>query len=178
MWDYCSVNRPSDYHHGAASFSGGAVKASLPLLNALHLSLSSLFLSHVLQAEKKAKLVSIMNSMEEHGEVEAKPQMACGTINSSLTTAPPPPPPPPPPPTQQQLTQALPKAQPQPQIQPTPQQQQQPTDPASPTVATTPEPVPIGDGDKTSPKSTDTEAEYEVVAHLQQVSTCHCQDNC
>ncbi|XP_053093536.1 DNA (cytosine-5)-methyltransferase 3A isoform X3 [Pangasianodon hypophthalmus] len=116
------------------------------------------------EAEKKAKLVSIMNSMEEHGEVEAKPQMAYGTINSPLTTAPPPPPP-----TQQhQLTQALPKAQPQPQIQPAPQQQppaqqqqQQPTDPASPTVATTPEPVPIGDGDKTSPKSTDTEAEYE-----------------
>uniref|UniRef100_A0A671L3J2 DNA (cytosine-5-)-methyltransferase n=1 Tax=Sinocyclocheilus anshuiensis TaxID=1608454 RepID=A0A671L3J2_9TELE len=41
------------------------------------------------------------------------------------------------------------------------QQQQQPTDPASPTVATTPEPVSIGDGDKTSPKSTDTESEYE-----------------
>ncbi|KAK3563061.1 hypothetical protein QTP86_015863, partial [Hemibagrus guttatus] len=116
------------------------------------------------KAEKKARLVSIMNSMEEHGEVEVKPQMACGTINSPLTTALPPPPPPTQ--QQQQLTQALPKAQPQPQIQPTPQQQppaqqQQPTDPASPTVATTPEPVPIGDGDKTSPKSTDTEAEYE-----------------
>uniref|UniRef100_A0A672KUX3 DNA (cytosine-5-)-methyltransferase n=1 Tax=Sinocyclocheilus grahami TaxID=75366 RepID=A0A672KUX3_SINGR len=36
---------------------------------------------------------------------------------------------------------------------------QQPTDPASPTIATTPEPVSIGDGDKTSPKST--ESEYE-----------------
>uniref|UniRef100_A0A7N6C0D2 DNA (cytosine-5-)-methyltransferase n=1 Tax=Anabas testudineus TaxID=64144 RepID=A0A7N6C0D2_ANATE len=32
------------------------------------------------------------------------------------------------------------------------QQQQQPTDPASPTVATTPEPVVIGGGEKTSPK--------------------------
>uniref|UniRef100_A0A8C2BJK3 DNA (cytosine-5-)-methyltransferase n=1 Tax=Cyprinus carpio TaxID=7962 RepID=A0A8C2BJK3_CYPCA len=41
------------------------------------------------------------------------------------------------------------------------QPQQQPTDPASPTVATTPEPVSIGDRDKTLPKSTDTESEYE-----------------
>lgn len=105
--------------------------------------------------------------MEEHGEVEAKPQTVCGIISRSLT----PETPLPPPPTQQQLTQALPKIQPQ--IQPTPhqqppvqQQQQQPTDPASPTVANTPEPVPIGDGDKTILKSTDTEAEYEVVAHL------------
>uniref|UniRef100_A0A672KPQ7 DNA (cytosine-5-)-methyltransferase n=1 Tax=Sinocyclocheilus grahami TaxID=75366 RepID=A0A672KPQ7_SINGR len=55
------------------------------------------------------------------------------------------------------------KPQPSPQQQPPPfqqQQQQQPTDPASPTIATTPEPVSIGDGDKTSPKST--ESEYEV----------------
>lgn len=130
---------------------------------------SSLFLSHMLQAEKKAKLVSIMNLIEEHGEMEAKPQMACGTINSPLITAPLMPPTQ----QQQQITQALPKAQSQLQIQPTPQQQppaqqqqQQPTDPASPTVATTPEPVSIGDRDKTSPKSTDTEAEYEVVTHL------------
>lgn len=104
--------------------------------------------------------------------METKPQMAYGTISSPLITEPPPSPPTPPL-TQQKLTQALPKAQPQPQMHPTSQQQpsaqqQQPTDPASPTVATTPEPVPIGDGDKTSPKSTDTEAEYEVVAHLQQ----------
>ncbi|XP_046710950.1 DNA (cytosine-5)-methyltransferase 3A isoform X3 [Silurus meridionalis] len=119
-----------------------------------------------MEAEKKAKVVSIMNSIEEYGEIVAKPQTACGTI-SPLITAPPPPPPTPPPIQQQhQLTQALPKAQPQPQMQPLPQQQppaqqQQPTDPASPTVATTPEPVPIGDGDKTSPKSADTEAEYE-----------------
>uniref|UniRef100_A0A8C1XA80 DNA (cytosine-5-)-methyltransferase n=1 Tax=Cyprinus carpio TaxID=7962 RepID=A0A8C1XA80_CYPCA len=70
-----------------------------------------------LEAEKKAKLVSVMNTMEDHGEVESEPQK-----DSSI---------------------------------------QQPTDPASPTVATTPEPVSIGDGDKTSPKSTDTESEYE-----------------
>uniref|UniRef100_A0A673XRI5 DNA (cytosine-5-)-methyltransferase n=1 Tax=Salmo trutta TaxID=8032 RepID=A0A673XRI5_SALTR len=38
---------------------------------------------------------------------------------------------------------------------------QQPTDPASPTVATTPEPVPMAGGDKTSPKTADTEPEYE-----------------
>uniref|UniRef100_A0A4W6ETB1 DNA (cytosine-5-)-methyltransferase n=1 Tax=Lates calcarifer TaxID=8187 RepID=A0A4W6ETB1_LATCA len=54
--------------------------------------------------------------------------------------------PPPPPPPQQQQQQ---------------QQQQQPTDPASPTVATTPEPVAIIGGDKTCPKSADTEPEYE-----------------
>ncbi|KAM9569999.1 DNA (cytosine-5)-methyltransferase 3A-like isoform 2-T2 [Salvelinus alpinus] len=41
------------------------------------------------------------------------------------------------------------------------QQQQQPTEPASPTVATTPEPVPMAGGDKTSPKTADTEPEYE-----------------
>uniref|UniRef100_A0A674E7B5 DNA (cytosine-5-)-methyltransferase n=1 Tax=Salmo trutta TaxID=8032 RepID=A0A674E7B5_SALTR len=41
------------------------------------------------------------------------------------------------------------------------QQQQQPTDPASPTVATTPEPVAMAGGDKTSPKTADTEPEYE-----------------
>ncbi|XP_031435609.1 DNA (cytosine-5)-methyltransferase 3A-like isoform X2 [Clupea harengus] len=49
----------------------------------------------------------------------------------------------------------------QPHTQPQQLQQQQPTDPASPTVATTPEPVPIGDGDKTSPKAADMEPEYE-----------------
>uniref|UniRef100_A0A3P8YYJ7 DNA (cytosine-5-)-methyltransferase n=1 Tax=Esox lucius TaxID=8010 RepID=A0A3P8YYJ7_ESOLU len=40
-------------------------------------------------------------------------------------------------------------------------QQQQPTDPASPTVATTPEPVDMAGGDKTSPKTADSEPEYE-----------------
>uniref|UniRef100_A0A671Z3P5 DNA (cytosine-5-)-methyltransferase n=1 Tax=Sparus aurata TaxID=8175 RepID=A0A671Z3P5_SPAAU len=57
---------------------------------------------------------------------------------------------------QQQQLQPLPPPPPPPQL-----QQQQPTDPASPTVATTPEPVAIGGGDKTSPKSADTEPEYE-----------------
>ncbi|XP_066530457.1 DNA (cytosine-5)-methyltransferase 3A isoform X2 [Hoplias malabaricus] len=120
-----------------------------------------------MEAEKKAK-VSGMNSVEEHGDgdAEVEPQKASGTICSLLTPAPPPPPPPTPPlppqTQQQQLTQpqALPKALPQPQPL-SQQQQQQPTDPASPTVATTPEPGPIGDGDKTSPKCSDTEAEYE-----------------
>ncbi|XP_016140327.1 DNA (cytosine-5)-methyltransferase 3A-like isoform X8 [Sinocyclocheilus grahami] len=115
-----------------------------------------------LEAEKKAKLVSVMNSMEDHGEVESEPQKDSSIITVPLLF------PPPTPPTQQQppQPQAQPqtnlKSQPSPQQQPPPfQQQQQPTDPASPTVATTPEPVSIGDGDKTSPKSTDTESEYE-----------------
>uniref|UniRef100_A0A8C2CD18 DNA (cytosine-5-)-methyltransferase n=1 Tax=Cyprinus carpio TaxID=7962 RepID=A0A8C2CD18_CYPCA len=117
-----------------------------------------------LQAEKKAKLVSVMNTMEDHGEVESEPQKDSSIVTVPLLF------PPPTPPTQQQppQPQAQPqtnlKPQPSPQQQPPPfqqQQQQQPTDPASPTVATTPEPVSIGDGDKTSPKSTDTESEYE-----------------
>uniref|UniRef100_A0A8B9LGW5 DNA (cytosine-5-)-methyltransferase 3 alpha b n=1 Tax=Astyanax mexicanus TaxID=7994 RepID=A0A8B9LGW5_ASTMX len=118
--------------------------------------------------------------MDEHGDVEDDPQKGSDTFSGPRTPAPPPPPPPMPsaPPTTQQQQQqqqqqqiiaqpqALPKAQPQPQPQPPPQQQppppqQQPTDPASPTVATTPEPVPIGNGDKISPKSADTEPEYE-----------------
>uniref|UniRef100_A0A8C6UR33 DNA (cytosine-5-)-methyltransferase n=1 Tax=Neogobius melanostomus TaxID=47308 RepID=A0A8C6UR33_9GOBI len=41
------------------------------------------------------------------------------------------------------------------------QQQQQPTDPASPTVATTPEPGPMGAEEKSSPKTADTEPEYD-----------------
>ncbi|XP_042598576.1 DNA (cytosine-5)-methyltransferase 3A isoform X3 [Cyprinus carpio] len=117
-----------------------------------------------LEAEKKAKLVSVMNTMEDHGEVESEPQKDSSIVTVPLLF------PPPTPPTQQQppQPQAQPqtnlKPQPSPQQQPPPfqqQQQQQPTDPASPTVATTPEPVSIGDGDKTSPKSTDTESEYE-----------------
>ncbi|XP_062863639.1 DNA (cytosine-5)-methyltransferase 3A isoform X2 [Trichomycterus rosablanca] len=116
-----------------------------------------------MEAEKKACLVSMMNSLEEYGEMEVMPQKASSTT-SSLSS------PLPPAPTQHQhkptQPQALPKAQAQPQLQapsqqqpPSQQQQQQPTDPASPTVATTPEPVPMGNGDKTLPKST--EAEYE-----------------
>lgn len=107
--------------------------------------------------------MSVINSMEDHGEVELEPQKDSSIITVPLLF------PPPTPPMQQQPLQ--PQAQPQtnikpqlsPQKQPPPfQQQQQPTDPASPTVATTPEPVSIGDGDKTLSKSADTETEYEV----------------
>ncbi|KAL4623970.1 DNA (cytosine-5)-methyltransferase 3A isoform X2 [Arapaima gigas] len=42
-----------------------------------------------------------------------------------------------------------------------PPQQQQPTDPASPTVATTPEPIPAGGGDKSTTQSADMDPEYE-----------------
>uniref|UniRef100_A0A8P4KRJ6 DNA (cytosine-5-)-methyltransferase n=1 Tax=Dicentrarchus labrax TaxID=13489 RepID=A0A8P4KRJ6_DICLA len=62
---------------------------------------------------------------------------------------------------QQQSQPSLPQQQHQQPPQQQQQQQQQPTDPASPTVATTPEPVAIGGGDKPSPKSADTEPEYE-----------------
>ncbi|XP_051578533.1 DNA (cytosine-5)-methyltransferase 3A-like isoform X7 [Myxocyprinus asiaticus] len=98
------------------------------------------------EAEKKAKLVSVMNSMEELGELESEPQKQSSIVTVPMLF------PPSAPPTQTSLK---------PQQQPPPfqQQQQQPTDPASPTVATTPEPVSIGDGNKTSPKSA--ESEYE-----------------
>ncbi|XP_016148330.1 DNA (cytosine-5)-methyltransferase 3A-like isoform X3 [Sinocyclocheilus grahami] len=115
-----------------------------------------------LQAEKKAKLVSVMNSMEDHGEVESEPQKDSSIINAPLLFPPPTPPMQQQPPQPQAQPQTNLKPQPSPQQQPPPfqqQQQQQPTDPASPTIATTPEPVSIGDGDKTSPKST--ESEYE-----------------
>lgn len=117
-----------------------------------------------LQAEKKAKLVSVMNSMEDHGEVESEPQKDSSIITVPLLFPPPTPPMQQQPPQPQTQPQTNIKPQPSPQQQPPSfqQQQQQPTDPASPTVATTPEPVSIGDGDKTSPKSTDTESEYEV----------------
>ncbi|KTF93294.1 hypothetical protein cypCar_00025960, partial [Cyprinus carpio] len=117
-----------------------------------------------LQAEKKAKLVSVMNTMEDHGEVESEPQKDSSIVTVPLLFPPPTPPTQQQPPQPQGQPQTNLKPQPSPQQQPPPfqqQQQQQPTDPASPTVATTPEPVSIGDGDKTSPKSTDTESEYE-----------------
>ncbi|XP_055721338.1 DNA (cytosine-5)-methyltransferase 3A-like isoform X2 [Salvelinus fontinalis] len=82
-----------------------------------------------MEAEKKAQLVSVLNLMEDHEEMEPEPQQK---EEVSVIT-----------PHQQQ------------------QQQQQPTEPASPTVATTPEPVPMAGGDKTSPKTADTEPEYE-----------------
>ncbi|XP_056151243.1 DNA (cytosine-5)-methyltransferase 3A [Lampris incognitus] len=123
------------------------------------------------EAEKKAKLVSAMNAMEDHEEMEeTEPQIEDESeLKHLLPSKQPQPqshpqyqsqsqyqqqsPPPSPPPLQQQHQQ---QQQPQ-----QPPQQQQPTDPASPTVATTPEPVTIGGGDKTSPKSADTEPEYE-----------------
>lgn len=113
------------------------------------------------QAEKKAKLMSTMNAMNDHEENEIEAQKEEVSIikhpsPSKLQQQP------------QSHTQCQPQYQqqlqpslPQQQHQQLPQQQQ-PTDPASPTVATTPEPVAIGGGDKTSPKSTDTEPEYEV----------------
>ncbi|KAG7460792.1 hypothetical protein MATL_G00202640 [Megalops atlanticus] len=81
----------------------------------------------VLQAEKKAQLVAVMNAMEEN--VGAEPQKE----EEEVVNSPP----------------------------PLPLPQQQATDPASPTVATTPEPVPVGSGDKATPKSSDMEPEYE-----------------
>ncbi|XP_064809364.1 DNA (cytosine-5)-methyltransferase 3A-like isoform X4 [Oncorhynchus masou masou] len=81
-----------------------------------------------MEAEKKAQLVSVLNLMEDHEEMEPEPQQ------------------------KEEVSVITPHQQ---------QQQQQPTDPASPTVATTPEPVPMAGGDKTSPKTADTEPEYE-----------------
>lgn len=110
-----------------------------------------------LEAEKKAKLVSVINSMEDYGDVETELQKESSITVPLLF-------PPPAPATQQQPPQ--PQSQPQTNLKaqpPPPQQQtppfQQPTDPASPTVATTPEPVPIGDRSKILPKTT--ESEYE-----------------
>lgn len=115
------------------------------------------------QAEKKAKQMSAMNTMKDHKEDGRETQKEEVSIikhptPSKLQQQPP-----------QSQTQSQPQYQQQSQL-PLPQQQQhqqppqqqQPTDPASPTVATTPEPVAIGGGDKTSPKSADTEPEYEV----------------
>ncbi|KAM9341113.1 DNA (cytosine-5)-methyltransferase 3A [Symphorus nematophorus] len=125
-----------------------------------------------MEAEKKAKLMSAMNAMKDHEENERETQKE----ELSIIKHPSPSKLQPPQQQQQQQqqqpqshTQSQPQYQqqsqpslPQPQQhQQPPQQQQQPTDPASPTVATTPEPVAIGGGDKASPKSADTEPEYE-----------------
>ncbi|XP_062296593.1 DNA (cytosine-5)-methyltransferase 3A-like isoform X6 [Scomber scombrus] len=118
------------------------------------------------EADKKAKLMSAMNTMKDHKEREIETQREEVSIIKH------------PPPSKQQQPQ--PQSHTQSQLQPQYQQQsqpslpqqqqqqqhqqpqqQQPTDPASPTVATTPEPVAIGGGDKASPKSADTEPEYE-----------------
>ncbi|XP_046903087.1 DNA (cytosine-5)-methyltransferase 3A-like isoform X2 [Hypomesus transpacificus] len=136
-----------------------------------------------MEAEKKAKL-SVMNAMEDHEEVEAQePQKdEVPVITQPLNPQPPKQAQQPHQQPQQQQPQQQQSQQPQQQPQHQPQQQpqqqppqqqqqqppqqqqqpqQQPTDPASPTIATTPEPVAIGGEDKTSPKSADTEPEYE-----------------
>ncbi|XP_028250447.1 DNA (cytosine-5)-methyltransferase 3A isoform X2 [Parambassis ranga] len=123
------------------------------------------------KARKKAKLMSAMNAMKDPEESETETQ----TEEVSIIKHPQPSKPlqqpqpqshtQPQPQYQQQSQLSLPQQQQQhqqpPQQQQQQQQQQQPTDPASPTVATTPEPVAIGGGDKTSPKPADTEPEYE-----------------
>ncbi|XP_034714356.1 DNA (cytosine-5)-methyltransferase 3A isoform X5 [Etheostoma cragini] len=127
------------------------------------------------EAEKKSKLMSAMNAMKDHEENDTETQKEeVSTIKH------------PSPSKQKQQPQSHAQSQPQYHQQPQralsqqhqqqsqrllpqqhqqppqqQQQQQQPTDPASPTVATTPEPVAIGGGDKTSPKPADTELEYE-----------------
>ncbi|XP_049917314.1 DNA (cytosine-5)-methyltransferase 3A isoform X4 [Epinephelus moara] len=130
------------------------------------------------EAEKKSKLMSAMNAMKDHEENEIETQKE----EVSIIKHPSPskqqqqqqlllPPLQQPqlhtqsqPQYQQQSQPSLPQQQQlqqQQQHQQPPQQQQQPTDPASPTVATTPEPVAIEGGDKTSPKLADNEPEYE-----------------
>nr|XP_020463587.1 DNA (cytosine-5)-methyltransferase 3A isoform X3 [Monopterus albus] len=112
------------------------------------------------EAEKKAKLMSAMNAIKDHKENETETQ------NEEVSIIKHPQPskqqqqqPQSQPQYQQQSQLSLPKQQQQ-QHQQLPQQQQ-PTSPASPTVATTPEPVVIGGGEKACPKSADTEPEYE-----------------
>ena len=130
--------------------------------------------------------MSAMNAMKDHEEPETESQKEeVSIIKHPQPSKPPPPPHQQPPPQshtqcpskpQYQQQSQLPKQQQQhqqqlPQQQ---QQQQQPTDPASPTVATTPEPVAIAGGDKTCPKSADTEPEYEVgsLQHMRKLC-CH-----
>ncbi|KAM8834138.1 DNA (cytosine-5)-methyltransferase 3A-like [Synchiropus picturatus] len=138
-----------------------------------------------MEAEKKAKVMSAMNVIKDQAESETETLKRKVSIikhpQPSKQQLPQPPShthphPQPQPQYQQQSQQTLPSLhqqqqeeeeeqqhrqllQKQPQQQQ--QQQQQPTDPASPTVATTPEPVAIQNGNKTSPKSADTEPEYE-----------------
>ncbi|XP_041828369.1 DNA (cytosine-5)-methyltransferase 3A isoform X4 [Melanotaenia boesemani] len=114
------------------------------------------------EAEKKAKMMSAMNAMKDHEESETETQNEEVSIikhpQPSKQQQPPQPQLHTQPQYQQQSQPSLPQQQ---QHKLQPQQQQQPTDPASPTVATTPEPVAIGGGEKTSPKPADTEPEYE-----------------
>ncbi|XP_051941487.1 DNA (cytosine-5)-methyltransferase 3A-like isoform X3 [Hippocampus zosterae] len=119
------------------------------------------------EAEKKAKLMSAMNTITDP-DSSKEPEISPGQRLPTSKAPPQPlrqPPQQRPPPAPQPAPQRPPQSQPA-QSQPSlPQQQapqqQQPTDPASPTVATTPEPVAIAGGDKTSPKAADTEPEYE-----------------
>ncbi|XP_034051165.1 DNA (cytosine-5)-methyltransferase 3A-like isoform X3 [Thalassophryne amazonica] len=128
-----------------------------------------------MEAEKKAKLMSAMNAIKDHEENETETQKEELLI---ITHSPPPSKPLQPQPPlhsqssrqyQQQSQPLLPQQQqyqplpppPPPSPPPPPLPQQQPTEPASPTIAMTPEPMAISNGDKTSPKSADTEPEYE-----------------
>ncbi|XP_056282166.1 DNA (cytosine-5)-methyltransferase 3A isoform X2 [Pseudoliparis swirei] len=117
-----------------------------------------------MEAEQKSNLMSAMNTMKDPEENEAETRMEDVSVikhpspvkqqQAHAQSQPQ---------HQQQSQSSLPQQQPQQQQQQQHQQlpPQQPTDPASPTVDTTPEPVAIGGGDKTSPKPADTEPEYE-----------------
>ncbi|XP_063764847.1 DNA (cytosine-5)-methyltransferase 3A isoform X4 [Eleginops maclovinus] len=111
------------------------------------------------EAEKKSKLTSVMNAMKdnEESETETQKEDEVSIIKHPAPSKQQQPQSHTQPQYQQQSLPALPQQQ----HQPPPQQQQQPTDPASPTVATTPEPIAIEGGDKTSAKPADTEPEYE-----------------
>ncbi|XP_017277036.1 DNA (cytosine-5)-methyltransferase 3A isoform X2 [Kryptolebias marmoratus] len=122
------------------------------------------------EAEKKAKLMSAMNTMKDNkNETESEKEEVSIIKHPQPSKQQQQPQPQPQPQSQHSQSLSQPQYQQQSQsslpqqqqhMQP-PQQQQQPTDPASPTVATTPEPVTIGGEDKTSPKSADAEPEYE-----------------
>uniref|UniRef100_A0A8C2ZYV5 DNA (cytosine-5-)-methyltransferase n=1 Tax=Cyclopterus lumpus TaxID=8103 RepID=A0A8C2ZYV5_CYCLU len=116
-----------------------------------------------MEAEQKSKLMSAMNAIKDPEENEAETQVEDVSVikhpspvkqQPQVHTQSQPQ-------YQQQSQSSLPQQQQQQQQQHQQQSPQQPTDPASPTVATTPEPVAIGGGDKTSPKPADTEPEYE-----------------
>ncbi|KAM4540395.1 DNA (cytosine-5)-methyltransferase 3A isoform 4-T5 [Fundulus diaphanus] len=118
------------------------------------------------EAEKKAKLMSEINIMKdfEKNETETQKEEVSIIKHPQPSKQQPQPQPLSQLQYQQQSQPSLPQQQQQkqpPQQQQQQQQQQQPTDPASPPVATTPEPVAIGGEEKSSPKSGDTEPEYE-----------------
>ncbi|KAK5623683.1 DNA (cytosine-5)-methyltransferase 3A [Crenichthys baileyi] len=118
-----------------------------------------------MEAEKKAKLmseISIMKDLEKN-ETETQKEEVSIIKHPQPSKQQPQPQPHSQPLSQPQYQQQSQPSLPQQHKQPPQQQQlqQQPTDPASPTVATTPEPVAIGEEGKTSPKAADTEPEYE-----------------